>query len=111
MEPYLDQLKPEAEKDMIKACSKLALVKIRRLQKQRKKRKRESSSSSSSSTGSSSSSSSTQYSSDEDMFEERKKKKKNKTNGRTSISQTQQSEYGENPNQDPLLLSDDCLSD
>lgn len=108
MEPYIKQLKPGAEKDMIKACSKLAYMKIRRNQKKTKKRKHETSSSASSST---SSSSSTQDTSDEDMFQDKKRKKHYRT---TKISQTQMSSddhIQEHDNRDPLQLSDTFPSD
>ena len=79
MEPFLKQLTPEAGKEIIKVCSKMAYLKIRRHLK--KKNKRESSSSSSSSySDSSSSSNSSQYTSDEDMFEDKKKRKKKTPN-------------------------------
>lgn len=100
MEPYVKQLKPGAEKDMIKACSKLAYIKIRRHMKKTTKRKHETSSPSSSSP---SSSSSTQCSSDEDMFEDKKKRKKKSP---TSILPTPMSE-----SRDPLSLSDNSPSD
>ena len=109
LEPYLKQLKPSAEKDMIKACSKLAFMKIQRHLSHKKKRKHDTSDPSSSST-SSSSSSSGQDLSDEDMFDERRKKKKRK--GPTSILPTQLSEDSQNhDNRDPLFLSDNSESD
>lgn len=74
MAPYLRQLNPDAERDMIKACSRLAYSKIKSKFKKYKKRPETSSSSSSSATSSSSEYSS-QCTLDEDIFEEKKKKK------------------------------------
>ena len=105
MAPYLRQLNPDAERDMIKACSRLAYSKIKSKFKKYKKRPETSSSSSSSATSSSSEYSS-QCTSDEDIFEEKKKKKIAK---KTTILQTPMS--NDDQSRDPLELSDNSQSD
>lgn len=110
VDPYLNQLKPGAGKEVIKACSKLASLKIQNM-KNKKKRKNETSSSDSASDSASdspsdsassysSSSNSYQYTSDEDLFEEPKKKKAKKSK-KSKMKRLKQTE-----SEDPLYLSD-----